>query len=287
MKILIICSIYKPNIGGVEKSIEELSNYYRIQGNEVIILTKRFPFNLDYFDVIDNVPIYRIDRPKILEDYFELKKWLDTHNKNIKADIIHIVGIRRPMSLIALILSKLWKVPLITTFCGGDIGEENDKIAKQIWEEGKDVNINAIYQSDYFSAYSQGIITEALKKLPLLENKIECIYSSIDFQQIENFSVENNAQYIITVRRLTFSKGIDILLKAFNIIKYDFPNLKLKVVGDGEEKENLINLAKQLQIYDRVDFLGFLPFKEVCKLISNALIHICPSRSEGGGTINI
>ena len=287
MKILIICSVYKPNVGGVEKSIEELSTYYRQHGHEVVVLTKRFPFSLDDYEIIDSLQVYRIDRPKQNDDYFKFKKWLDVNEKNIKADIVHVIGIRRPMSLIALILSKLWKVPLITTFCGGDIGEENDKIAKQVWEEGRDTNINSIYQSDYFSAYSKGIIEEALKKLPKLKNKIDCIYSSIDFQELKIFPIKSTIPYIITVRRLTHSKGIDILIRAFNIIKNDFPDLRLKIVGDGEEKENLITLSKQLGIYHKIDFLGFLSIKDVYNLISQALIHICPSRSEGGGTINI
>lgn len=84
---------------------------------------------------------------------------------------------------------------------------------------------------------------------------------------------------IITVGRLSYEKGYDILLKAFAPIVKEFPNLQLEILGAGDELAKLEALAAELNVRQKVKFLGFQenPFAFLVK----ADIYVCSSRYEG------
>ncbi|CAM4285229.1 glycosyltransferase [Pseudoalteromonas ostreae] len=85
------------------------------------------------------------------------------------------------------------------------------------------------------------------------------IHNPHDFQVYLSLSNETvqlpTSQYFIYVGRLTASKRVDQLIIAISEAKGEH---KLIVVGDGEEKANLKELALKLGVDDRVYFLGRL-----------------------------
>lgn len=68
----------------------------------------------------------------------------------------------------------------------------------------------------------------------------------------------NKKLNIVTVGRLHRIKGYDRLFRALGRIKQDgnLENISLKIVGDGEEEENLTALAKELNLEKEIEFLG-------------------------------
>ncbi|GBE02658.1 N-acetylgalactosamine-N, N'-diacetylbacillosaminyl-diphospho-undecaprenol4-alpha-N-acetylgalactosaminyltransferase [bacterium BMS3Abin08] len=61
---------------------------------------------------------------------------------------------------------------------------------------------------------------------------------------------------IVTVGRLVYQKGFDILLKAFHMMRGQVRS-RLLIIGDGAEREGLVNLAKQLNISKDTIFAGY------------------------------
>ncbi len=62
--------------------------------------------------------------------------------------------------------------------------------------------------------------------------------------------------YLLFVGRLVQQKGVDILLRALYYVREAFPNVKLKIVGEGHLKESLESLARNLSLSDEIEFLG-------------------------------
>lgn len=60
-------------------------------------------------------------------------------------------------------------------------------------------------------------------------------------------------------------------------------NIEVLFIGDGEEKNNLINLSKKLNIYKRIHFLGWVdnPYK----YIKHSNILVCTSQTESFGNV--
>ncbi len=71
-------------------------------------------------------------------------------------------------------------------------------------------------------------------------------------------------------------KGIDLLIKALPNLP---ENIKLVLIGDGDEKQKLISLSETLGVRDRVNFFGFQ--KNASIYLNYYDILVLPSRSEG------
>jgi glycosyltransferase involved in cell wall biosynthesis len=84
---------------------------------------------------------------------------------------------------------------------------------------------------------------------------------------------------IVAVGRLTRQKGFDLLLRAFARIAGTFPDWRLALVGEGEERENLTRLRGELLLDERVEFIG--QTSDVVGWMARAGLIVQPSRFEG------
>ena len=66
-----------------------------------------------------------------------------------------------------------------------------------------------------------------------------------------------SGKLIVAAGRLVKEKGFDVALKAFSLL--DDPDARLAILGEGPQRQNLIDLAHALGIADRVEFPGFVP----------------------------
>jgi glycosyltransferase involved in cell wall biosynthesis len=80
--------------------------------------------------------------------------------------------------------------------------------------------------------------------------------------------------------RLTWPKGVDVLVRAFALAGRELPEADLVVAGDGEERGRLECLAAELGIEGRVRLLGHLPHSEAERALSSAWVQAVPSRYE-------
>ena len=71
-----------------------------------------------------------------------------------------------------------------------------------------------------------------------------------------NKMIKNKNPYILNIGRLTKQKNQIILIKSFKEISKNYQNLDLFILGDGEKYQELINLAKDLNIEKKIRFLG-------------------------------
>ena len=93
------------------------------------------------------------------------------------------------------------------------------------------------------------------KKLVLIRDPV------IDIKAVRK-NLNNNSidfdNYFLSVGRLTKQKNHTLLLKAFKDVYIQNKDYKLIILGDGELKNNLIKLSKDLGISKAVYFLAML-----------------------------
>lgn len=111
------------------------------------------------------------------------------------------------------------------------------------------------------------------------------IYPGIDVKKFQPIKYKDKENYILTVARLSKFKNIDMLIRAFARLKKS--NLKLRIVGDGEEKSNLLELARSLNISKRVEILSGLDDKEVADLYAKAKMFVLCSIEEPFGMVPV
>jgi glycosyltransferase involved in cell wall biosynthesis len=86
-----------------------------------------------------------------------------------------------------------------------------------------------------------------------------------------------------TIGRLVDQKDYPTLLVAFKELLINHPESELYIVGDGNRKKELEDLARKLEIYEKVLFLGKTQYiKEFLSLIN---LFVLPSKYEGFGLV--
>lgn len=90
---------------------------------------------------------------------------------------------------------------------------------------------------------------------------------------------------VLFVGRLTFQKGVDVLLRAFALALRDGSNYQLVIVGDGEERTRLQRIAEQLGISERVVWRGLVTHQELVGILASAYAFVLPSRYEAFGKV--
>ena len=159
------------------------------------------------------------------------------------------------------------------------------KLQKSIFPFSIKVKIKTfLYKySDTIVANSVGTkneINNLLKKNKAITIENICDYSNLKIKKDKNFHpiFDKQSYKLITVGRLNQTKRVDIIIKALKEISSS-KNIDLIIVGEGPEKSKLMNLAKDINISEKVHFIGFS--NEVHKWIINSDIYISASIVEG------
>ena len=84
---------------------------------------------------------------------------------------------------------------------------------------------------------------------------------------------------VLFVGRITGEKQIDVLLKAVALLDTQL-NTQVEIVGGGDQKRNLENLADSLGIRDRVTFTGYVTDAELRAAYTRATVFAMPSIAE-------
>lgn len=79
------------------------------------------------------------------------------------------------------------------------------------------------------------------------------------------------------IGRFTPEKGIFLLLEAFAKLEKEFQYWQLLFVGDGPEKNNLINFINKLDLQDKVVLINSVTHEKIADIIKNLEILVLPS----------
>lgn len=96
----------------------------------------------------------------------------------------------------------------------------------------------------------------------------------LDYKPLQKKNITNTLVYAGRLKKI---KGVDYLLKALPVIIKKFPDVKLFIAGDGEERSNLERLTDDLNISNNVTFLGHIERKQLEKIYQCASVIVIPS----------
>ncbi len=83
--------------------------------------------------------------------------------------------------------------------------------------------------------------------------------------------------------RLKRYKSVDHLLEALPAVLKTIPDLKVRVVGDGDDRPRLESISAQIGLQGVVEFTGFVPEREKVEILRGLWFGVMPSVKEGWG----
>lgn len=249
MKILIYSPAFYPSIGGLENVTVILCKEFVKKGHQVkVITTTRNSGNDDdfEFEIIRNPGFFR---------FLKLLKWCE-------------VFYQPNVSLKGLLPWLFARKPIVFSH-NGWYNRRNGKIG---WQD----------KLKFFSMqFGENIsVSKAVSEHIKIDSTI--IPNPYDDKTFFEKSDIAKTKELVFVGRLVSDKGADILLKAVNHLKQTGFEIKVSIIGDGPEKENLFNLANELNIINQINFLGILKNQELANEISRHKIIVIPSKVQEG-----
>jgi len=145
--------------------------------------------------------------------------------------------------------------------------------------------LSAAYRRpDHIVAASEGLGRRLTEDLGVPPARVSVIPNPIDLDRIQAEARRPPPEYatgnfVLGVGRLTASKGFDLLIRATARLFVAERPIRLVILGDGEERESLSRLARQLEIEHLVTMPGYEP--SPWPVMSRAVALAVPSRQEG------
>ena len=118
------------------------------------------------------------------------------------------------------------------------------------------------------------------------QEKISVISNPVELDICNDYELQNNNKYILTVNSLVKWKNTITLLKSFKLIVKKM-SYNLIIVGTGSEHDILQNFIKDNQLENRVIIKSEISTQALCILYKNASLFVNTSLFEGFGRSNI
>ncbi len=274
--VLVLTTFYKPFIGGAEVFTEEITRRLGEDFN-FIIFTARHSRLLPKKEVINSAAVYRLGfgfrYDKFLFPFLALIK-------SYSADFNFSYAIMASYAAAAAFLIKVFrKKAYILSLQSGTLDmPEYKKIINFFYPFYKLIHTKAS-----FAHVISNALKERAEKLGVPSGKIFHIPSGIDLNNFKILGIKRNYWQIIAVANFKKVKGLEYLLQAMPIIIKKFPDVRLALIGDGEERANLKNLVDILRLKNNVQFLGKINHEKLPHILNSSSIFIGPSLAEGLG----
>jgi len=279
IKVMHFMHTYLPKVSGVAINTHNiLNNLSKHDSCISLVFAPKFKnTEIQIKDIHYKIIRFSLPPLNILYTPFVLYQLIKTYKKE-HFDILHCHGGKQ------IYLGYLFKkiIPSITL-----VGMfRNDRMLqgkkKKLTRFKSSVSIPSI---DKIVSINPVITDSLIEYSPALKEYITEIPLGVDLEFYDSITPDlsiNKHKYLIYVGRLTKSKGIDILIRAFNEINKKFNDIFLYIVGLGKELDSLKILVHSLGLDEKVQFLGIKTGSEKISLIKKAEFFVFPSfMSEG------
>ena len=158
----------------------------------------------------------------------------------------------------------------------------------------REVEATAMLLADHVIAVSERTKQMICEDYGIPQNKVEVVHNSLDISDVQPVDGQNAFRYlealkangwkvVASVGRLTIQKGLPHLISAASEVVKHLPNTVFLFVGDGEQRDELLEQAAAAGIAPNVIFTGFQRGKRWRDAYSIADLFVMPSVSEPFG----
>lgn len=270
--------------GGVEIILMNLINFFLKKKVKIVLISnipkKKLPKNINFLQINPNYKTNSFFSDRIYKAY---------RASTMLSDILKISNPKETIifslqsSSLAILVSKIKNYSIV-------VRNAEDPIYSTIYSENKLLSLLAIISKILTYNFSDKIICNSegskvsLKKLLFNKSKVISIYNPY-LKKIYLKKNSSKRSFIITVGRLTKQKDHQSLVKAMKILIKKGCNLKLLIIGDGEQKRKIQQLIENLNLKKNIKILGWK--KNLDNYYKSAKIFVLSSLYEGLGNVVI
>ena len=293
MNILMMTNTYLPHIGGVARSVEAFSRYYRQLGHKVLIIAPEFPQTPDNEQNVIRIPAIQRFNGSDFSVVLPLPHFLGEKIDAFEPDIVHshhpfLVGSS------ARLIANTYNLPLVFThhtmyeqyshYVPGD-AETLQRFAVKLATSYANMCDQVFAPSESIA----GILTKRSVKVP-----IEVIPTGVDLKEFDQGSgagfrvilgIPDDAFVVGHLGRLAPEKNLEYLSQAVLKFMQNEPRAHFLLVGKGSSEATLQVLFEDAGLIPRLHRIGFLEQPFLSSAYQAMDVFVFSSQSETQGMV--
>lgn len=214
--------------------------------------------------------IFNVKRPKYYQNRYLIKRFI----RDIKPDIVNLIGSENPYYSIAGL--DVNNYPLILTAQTVYTNPLREKLSEDVDQYRWDLELKIHKKIKYFCCAGR------MHRDLILHNNSEAIIFHYTFPykhpEITD-NIEKKYDFVFFAAGLTKKKGIEDTIQALKIVKEEYPEVTLNIVGKcaDDYRKNLYKMIEELQLKDNIEFTEyFIKQSDMHKHIQQAKYAVLP-----------
>lgn len=250
MKVLNLVKYYHPSVGGMETYVRQLCSGMRKRGIESSIITiNNIPRIETAQEIVDRVPVRRVAcQVRLFSQPVSLSFGHEMRHLISETDLVHL---HCPFPNAEMLSKSFSSKPLVVTWCADPVNTRWRKLFPlfrsgliRVLENARKIILigpNLLEHSPTLQPYQH-----KCDVIPLAYSHAQGTETTLTARKLNPTSPT-----ILFVGKLRKYKGVEYLIRALPHL----PEVRLRIVGSGEEMSNLKQLANKVGIGSRVSFL--------------------------------
>lgn len=269
MRHLFVTQDYAPDLGGMARRHLELCRRFGDGEETTMAVSTVAAPSAKKFDENEQYVIYRqpfsFKHANRFVNEMRWGAWL-TSGRGASFDVLHCGNIR-PVGYPVWLAHKARRKPYLIYVNGGDLLRERKKARESRVKRSTARGIlggasGIVATSDWVAQLSSEVLDLVEVKNPppvaalgLGTDPVQ-FHPSRDTGSLRRRWDVGDAPIILTVARLVPHKGQDNVIRALAVLRHQFRNLRYVLVGEGHDEQRLRDLSRELNVEDRVGFVG-------------------------------
>ncbi len=301
MRVLMLSWEYPPrSVGGLAQHVYDLTNALAAAGEEIHLITLGGGGAGEREDV-NGVHVYRVQPYNLSAPDF--LTWILQLNMSMVEYAVPLVNSLAALDLVhahdwlvayaGRLLKHAYKIPLIATIHATEYGR-NQGLHNDLQRYISDVEWWLTYEAWRVIVCSRYMERELLRIFQLPADKIRVIPNGVDLSRYRKRDGEHlsrnsfaapDEKIVFYVGRLVQEKGAHILLEAVPKVLQHYSKTKFVISGKGPALDYLKDRARDMDVYDRIYFTGYIDDATRDFLYREADVAVFPSLYEPFGMV--
>jgi phosphatidyl-myo-inositol dimannoside synthase len=289
MKTLLLSEIFPPGTGGSGRWLWEV--YSRLPRERFVIVAGQHD-GAAAFDATHDLDVRRL--PLTMDDW-GIRSWQSLRSywglfrklrRIVRQENITAIHCGRclPEGWLAHLFKKFLNIPYVCYIHGEDVTSATTSRELSWMARG------ILAQSDTLIANCENTARLLTGSWQVPENQVQVLHPGVDTTRFVPASRDeaarkrlgwNNRTVVLTVGRLQKRKGHDMMIRALPAIREAVPDVLFSILGNGAEREQLEQLARDEHVENHVQFLGEISDEDMIRGYQQCDLFALPNRQVG------
>lgn len=274
-RVLLLSQVFPPAVGGSAVLFEQL--YSRLGWPVTVLTNERAdpPSGFRYEPGVRIDPRFRgLREPGAVAQHLRLARQL----RRLAPGVVHC-GRAQPEGLAALLAAVTCRrLPYVAWVHG-------EEINSSLQSREHALLMRAVHRRARLLLANSRNTLDVLQASGAQGDKVRIVYPGVDAARfVSPKPIRANAEgpVLLTVGRLQRRKGHDLVLQALPEVLRRHPTTRYVVVGDGEERGRLEQIARDVGVAARVTFAGEVPMEDLPGYFAGCDVFVMPNRVHNG-----